>query len=273
MQKNIPLVSIIMSEYNTDQKLLIESIKSIINQTYQNIELILIDDCGKNNVKKIVEKINDSRIKVYKNQKNSGLVYSLNKAIEKSNGKYIARMDTDDYAYPNRIELQVNFMEQNLQYDIIGGNAIFSDGIKDWGKTTGSGEITKEQMLRGCPLIHPSTMYKKEVIKDIGGYQNYQRCEDYATWIEAFSKGYRLYKINEIVIKYHLSKEDYKKRTLKTRKGFFKMLKYQYKKLNPTILNLYKIYIKTFIAGIIPGPLMYKYHYKTYNDNRMQTEK
>lgn len=263
MKKNIK-ISVIMSEYNTDVKLFEKSIQSILNQTYKNFELIIIDDCGKNDVKKIVKKFNDNRIIVFKNKKNSGLVYSLNRAIEKSTGKYIARMDTDDYAYPNRIELQVNFLEQNKQYDIIGGNAVLYDGINEWGKTTGNGEITKKQMLNGCPLIHPSVMYKKKFIKDIGGYQNYQRCEDYATWIEAISKEYRLYKMSEIVIKYHLSKEDYKKRTLKTRKGFFKMLKHQYKKLNPTLLNICKIYIKTFIAGIIPGSLMYKYHYKKY---------
>ena len=91
--KDTPLISVIMSEYNTDEKLLLRSIESIIKQTYKNIELILIDDCGINNVKKIVSKINDPRIKVYKNKKNSGLVYSLNKAIKKANGEYIARMD------------------------------------------------------------------------------------------------------------------------------------------------------------------------------------
>lgn len=262
--KKLPLVSVIMSEYNTDEELLIRSIKSIIEQTYKNIELILIDDCGKNDVKKLVKKIDDSRIKIYKNKKNSGLVYSLNKAIKKSNGKYIARMDTDDYSYPKRIELQVTFMQKNSQYDIISGNAVLYDETKEWGKTTGSGEITKEQMLNGCPLIHPSVMYKKSVIESIGGYQDYQRCEDYATWIEAMIRGYKIYKMDDTVLKYHLSEKDYKKRTLKSRDGFFKMLKFQYIKLNPPITKICKIYIKTFIAGILPGKIMYKYHNNKY---------
>lgn len=268
--KDTPLVSVIMSEYNTDEKLLLRSIESIIKQTYKNIELILIDDCGINNVKKIVSKINDPRIKVYKNKKNSGLVYSLNEAIKKANGEYIARMDTDDYSYPHRIELQVNFMQKNKKYDIIGGNAILYDGEKEWGQTTGTGEITRNQMLNGCPLIHPSVMYKKKVIESIGGYKDYKRCEDYATWIEAMAEGYKLYKMSDIVLKYHLSKEDYKKRTLKTRKGFFKMLKYQYTKLNPTTTNFCKIYIKTFIAGLIPGSIMYKYHNNKFKKSKGQ---
>ena len=258
--KEKPLVSVIMSEYNTDEKLLLKSIESIIKQTYKNIELILIDDCGKNNVKKMVSKFNDSRIKVYKNEKNSGLVYSLNKAIKKATGEYIVRMDTDDYSYPKRIELQVNFMQKNKKYDIISGNAILYDGENEWGKTTGNGEITRNQMLNGCPIIHPTVMYKKSVIESIGGYQNYQRCEDYATWIEAMINGYKIYRMNDILLKYHLSKEDYKKRTLKTRKGFLKMLKYQYIKLKPSITKICRIYIKTFIAGILPGSIMYRYH-------------
>lgn len=262
--KNKPLVSVIMSEYNTNTELLEESIKSILTQTYSNFELIIIDDCGKNNVKNISDEFNDDRIKVYKNNRNSGLVYSLNKAIEKAKGKYIARMDTDDYSYPDRLKKQVEFMEKNKKYDIIGGNADLYDGRDIWGGTSGYGEITVKKMLNGCPLIHPSVMYKKNVIVDIGGYQNYNRCEDYATWIEAVVQGYKIYKIPDILTKYHLSPEDYKKRTLKTRKGFFKMLKFQYIKLKPSKLKLYKMYLKTFLAGVIPSKIMYKYHKGKY---------
>lgn len=258
--KNKPLISVIMSEYNTNIELLKESIKSILDQTYDNFELIIIDDCGKNDVKKISDEFNDARIKVHKNGKNSGLVYSLNTALEKSTGKYIARMDTDDYSYPDRLEKQVKFMEKNQKYDIIGGNANLYNGKEIWGTTSGHGEINTKKMLDGCPLIHPSVMYKKKTIMDIGGYLNYNRCEDYATWIEAIVHGYNMYKMDDIVIRYHLSKEDYKKRTLKTRKGFFKMLKYQYIKLKPTKIKLYKMYLKTFLAGIIPKRVMYEYH-------------
>ena len=113
-----PLVSVIMAEYNTNEKLLKESIESILNQTYKNFEFIIVDDCGTNNVKKITEEYNDKRIKVLKNKKNSGLVFSLNKAINMCEGKYIARMDTDDYSYPKRLEKQVTFIEKNKEFII-----------------------------------------------------------------------------------------------------------------------------------------------------------
>ena len=118
-------VSVIMAEYNTDVELLKESIQSILNQTFTNFELIIIDDCGKNNVNEIVESFHDPRIKVYKNEKNSGLIYSLNKAIEKAEGQYLVRMDTDDYAYPNRIESQYQFIKNTLNIPLWECNVNF----------------------------------------------------------------------------------------------------------------------------------------------------
>ena len=253
---NKPLVSIIMSEYNTDTKLLKESIKSILEQTYNNFEFIIIDDCGKNNVKKIVKEFNDERIKVYKNNKNSGLVFSLNKALKLSKGKYIARMDTDDYSYKDRIKREVDFLEKNNEYDVVGANANYYDGKEIWGRSHYNGEVTKKQILNYSPLIHPSVMLKKEIILKCGGYPNYNRCEDYALWIKLFSKGYKLYNIEKALIRYHLSVEDYKKRTLKTRLGFFKLLNKDYKKLNPSLFQLTKIYLKTLVAGVIPKKII-----------------
>ena len=101
MENNI-LVSIIMSEYNTDEMLLKESIRSMLEQTYKNFEFIIVDDKGRNNLKEIVKSFNDERIKVVENEKNEGLVYSLNRAIEEANGKYLVRMDTDDFSYNDR---------------------------------------------------------------------------------------------------------------------------------------------------------------------------
>lgn len=260
MKKQKPLVSVIMSEYNTDQKLLINSINSILNQTYENIEFIIIDDCGKNDLKKILSNINDKRIVYYKNEKNSGLVYSLNKAISISKGKYIARMDTDDFSYPNRLEIEVEYLEKNPQIDLVSSRADYFDGKVIWGESKFSGNVRRKELLNGSPIIHPTVMFKKETLQKIGGYLNYNRCEDYATWIELFVNNFNLYVLDEKTIKYHLSIEDYKKRTLKTRKGFFKMLSEEYIKLNPSKTQLFKIRLKTFIAGILPWKLMYFYH-------------
>ena len=256
----LPLVSVIMSEFNTNVQLLKESIKSVLNQEYKNLELIIIDDCGTNNLKDIKSIFNDDRLKIYKNTVNLGLVYSLNKAIKLSKGKYIARMDTDDYSYSNRIKLQVDFLEKNPQIALVGSRVDKYDGEKIWGETCFYGEVTRNNLLKGSTLTHPSIMVKAEVIKSIGGYLNYKRCEDYATWIELFINDYKMYIMKEKLLRYHLSLEDYKKRTLNTRRDFFRMINEEYIKLKPTLFQIIEIYTKNIIAGILPWKIMYNYH-------------
>lgn len=144
--RNQPLISVIMSEYNTDVILLKQSIKSILEQTYKNFEFIIIDDCGKNNIDEIIKEFNDDRIKIYKNDKNRGLVYSLNRALNIAKGKYIARMDTDDYSYKHRLEDESDFLENNPEYDVIGGNVDYYDGSVIWGKTNNCQGIIKKKI-------------------------------------------------------------------------------------------------------------------------------
>lgn len=238
-----------MSEYNTAEDLLRESISSILKQTYKNIEFIIVDDRGKNDVQKIVNTFNDSRIKVIRNKKNMGLVDSLNYAIENSNGKYIARMDTDDYSHPERIETQVKFLEEHPEFILVSGNAKFYDGRSIIGCSNWYGEVTANDLKKGSShIIHPSVMMRAKELKLLGGYKNYRRCEDYALWIEMIVSGYRCYVMDDILIRYHLSTDDYKKRSLKTRKDFFRLLKEQYIRLNPTKLEYMKLYLKTIIA-------------------------
>lgn len=263
MKENEPLVSVIMAEYNTEVNLLRQSIKSILEQEYKNFEFVIVDDCGKNNVEEIANEFGDSRIKILKNEKNSGLVYSLNRAIELSTGKYIARMDTDDYSYPERLKKQVEFLEKNPIYDVIGGNIDYYDGENIWGRSTNKGGLVKRKdILNSIPLCHPTIMGKREIFLDVGGYPEFKRCEDYALWIELFSREYKLYNMKETVLRYHLSLDDYKKRTLKTRKDFFRLLNSQYKKLNPSRSQILKVKIKNVIAGILPYKLMFLYHKK-----------
>lgn len=259
------LVSIIMSEYNTPEELLEESIKSLLKQTYKNFEMILIDDCGRTNVEEFVKKFNDKRIKVYKNSSNMGLVKSLNRALELAKGKYIVRMDTDDWCYPDRIEKQVEFIKNHPEFAVVSGRANFFDGNEIFGETKFSGEVTKEIALSGgTPIVHPTVIANIEIIKKVGGYPDYKRCEDFALWLELLINDYRLYVMDDILIKYHLSERDYSKRTLKTRKDFFRLLKEKYVKLQPKKLRYYMVVLKTFIAGIVPYKLMGEYHKKKF---------
>ena len=117
-----PLVSIILPCYNA-QLFLNKAIDSILKQTYNNFELICIDDCSTDKTAEILKYYEslDSRIKVYTNKKNLKIAETLNIGLQHAKGKYIARMDADDISIPNRIELQVSFLEKDDSIGICGG--------------------------------------------------------------------------------------------------------------------------------------------------------
>lgn len=118
-----PKVTVLMSEYNTKEEELRQSIESILNQTYKNFEFIIIDDFSEEKSMQIVKSYDDDRIKIYRNDKNIGLAESLNKGIKLSNTDFIIRMDTDDIALEDRIEKQVKFALEHPEYSIIAGKA------------------------------------------------------------------------------------------------------------------------------------------------------
>lgn len=106
------LVSIIMPSYNT-AKFITDTIQSVLNQTYQNWELLIVDDCSTDNSDEVIASFNDPRIKIFKNEKNSGAAISRNKAIAEAAGKWIAFLDSDDLWLPEKLEKQINFMRKN----------------------------------------------------------------------------------------------------------------------------------------------------------------
>ena len=115
------LVSVIIPCYNAE-KYLRESVESIINQSYPNLEIICIDDCSTDSTLAILEELasRDARVKVLHNSRNMKIASSLNRGLEYSTGEYIARMDADDIALPKRIEKQVDYLEKNKETDICG---------------------------------------------------------------------------------------------------------------------------------------------------------
>ena len=120
------LVSVVMPAFN-GEKFIGKAIESILDQSYSWWELIIVDDASTDRTMDVIDSYSDSRIKVYKNAENKGISYSTNLAISKSNGKYIALLDDDDMATRNRLELQVNYLENNPTIDILGGRSVNID--------------------------------------------------------------------------------------------------------------------------------------------------
>lgn len=186
------LVSVIIPVYNVE-KYVKQSIKSIQNQTYKNLEIIVIDDGSVDNTYKIVEDLsrNDNRIKLYRNKKNLKIVKTLNRALSLSNGEYIARMDGDDISASDRIEKKINFLEENKEFDLVGCSmkAIDIDG-KEIGQTVhfSNQNLLLESLEYVTPVSH-IWVARKSLYDKIDGYREISGVEDYDFLLRMTSAG------------------------------------------------------------------------------------
>lgn len=182
------MVSVIMPTYNSNENMLADAINSILNQSYKDFELIIIDDGSKDycNYEYIISNFKDSRIKVYKNTKNSGVAFSLNAAIEKSSGKYIVRMDSDDIAESNRIETLVEYMESHPDISILGSFAQTFGADKKKLKYPETDLDIRVELLYNNAFCHPTVIFKKEIIEKYGlKYSTNVSNEDFDFWVNA----------------------------------------------------------------------------------------
>jgi len=184
-QSKTPLVSVVMSVYN-GEKYLREAIESILNQTLVDFEFIIINDGSSDDTLKIIKSYSDPRI-VLISRKNKGLVVSLNEGIQKSRGKYIARMDADDVSMAKRLERQVRFLELNPKAVLCGTSFIEIDEvgnrIQDIDVPTTNDLICQELTAR-CTFAHGSTLFLRSSAISAGLYRakDYP-AEDYALWL------------------------------------------------------------------------------------------
>ena len=204
------LVSVIMSNYNTDETYLRKSIDSILSQTYENFEFIIVDDCSTNNSVEIIESYNDCRIKLIKNEQNIGITKSLNIAIKNANGEFIARMDADDISLAQRFEKQVEFLTRNPEY-IACGTAIEIIGSHEEGKIIYRKipdiETFRIYLLFGNypNIAHPTAMFNHFLLKkfEIEYDEKYILAQDYKMWVNC-SKVAPCYNIDDVLLQYRV---------------------------------------------------------------------
>lgn len=181
-----PLVSIILPCYNA-QLFLNKAIDSILKQTYCNFELLCIDDCSTDTTPEILRKYEllDKRVKIFTNKKNLKIAQTLNVGLRHSNGKYIARMDADDISLPNRIELQVKFLEENESIGICGGQCkVINEFDVYSGKLSyildNDGIISN--LIFDSSFAHPTVMFRRNIYESLGGYKDMMPIEDLEYW-------------------------------------------------------------------------------------------
>jgi glycosyltransferase involved in cell wall biosynthesis len=180
-----PKVTVLMSVYN-GERFLQQAIDSILNQTYQDFEFLIIDDGSNDRSREIIQSHKDQRIRLIYNEENIGLTPSLNKGLELARGEYIARMDADDVSFPQRLEKQVEFLEHNPEVILLGAWAEVVDEngkiIKVWRYPT-KDCVIRWRLLFGNCLVHSSVIYRKDKVLDAGGYNSsITYAQDYELW-------------------------------------------------------------------------------------------
>lgn len=207
MKKNAkPLVSIITPSYNVE-KYISSTIDSVLNQSYQNFEMLIVDDMSTDNTCKIVNEYikKDKRIKLFVLPKKGGASEARNKALKEANGKYVAFLDSDDLWKPEKLEKQIKFMEENnidfsyTDYEYMDHNGKLIDKKRVCPK-----KVSYFRMLLGDSIGCLTVVYNAEKVGKIS-IPKLNKRNDYALWCKALKKVKKGYKLNEILSVYRSS--------------------------------------------------------------------
>lgn len=213
----VPLVSILMPVYKTAPYLR-EAMDSMLSQTFSDFELIVLDDCSPDNAGEILDSYTDPRIVRYKGEKNAGLSNVLNVGIGMARGKYIARMDSDDLSMPERLQIQVDYLEAHPDIDLVSvGMQLFGAKDEVWLREQDP-EKVKIIALFHSPILHASSMWRRDSFEKHGLLfrQEMVPAEDYDLWTRALVKGLRLVNLRQVLYKYRIHPEQATTQTDKT---------------------------------------------------------
>lgn len=202
-----PKITVFMAAYNAANHIK-ESIQSILDQTFQNFELLIVNDGSTDETVAIINKFKDPRIRLLYNDKNQGLTYTRNVVVNEARADYIAILDSDDVAIPNRLELQYNFFQEHPDFALCGGHGTVIDEagnpVDDNRFTVPVGaEKIKMMLLFYNTFINSTVMYKTAVLKELNGYRDYAPAEDYELFIRISDK-YPVANLDSVLVKYRI---------------------------------------------------------------------
>jgi len=254
-----PLVSVIIPLHNAE-KTVERCISSVLEQTYDNWEIICCDDCSSDNtcekVLRFCEK--DKRITLLRNEKNMKAAYSRNRCIEKAAGKYIAQIDDDDYCAKERFESQVEFLENNEKYALVGSNVYRFDENGVWGESEMIEEPEKKDFLWNSQFINPSVTFRADALKAVNGYRIEKitnRTEDYDLYMRLYTKGFKGYNMKEKLTYYYRGENSYPKCKYRYRIDEAKVRHQNFKQMGLMPKGIFYV-IKPLIVGLIPMGLI-----------------
>lgn len=201
----MPLVTVSMAAYNS-AKYISEAIESVLAQTYSNFEFIIVDDGSTDGTRGVIERYDDPRIIKIFLKENGGLIAARNHIASVAKGKYLALLDADDFAMPERLAIQVRFLEDNA-VDVCGADHWTLNqetGVKKSSKQRHSDSDIRALLTVCSPLCNPAVMGKTEVFKRLQYKKSYLYAEDYCLWTNISVAGYKFSNIKEKLIIYRL---------------------------------------------------------------------
>ena len=205
--KKDPLVTVLMAVYNGGRYLK-SSIESVLNQTFKDFEFLIINDCSTDDSVKMIESFNDERIVILHNGKNLGQTKSLNVGLKLARGKYIARMDADDMAFPTWLEKLVTYFEKKQKYAVIGAAAVVIDDTGRKKEIRRAPINLHEIIFRiffAPPVNHVSVLMNKDIILKVGGYdEEFKITQDYELWSQLIRKDYSITNVPDILVSYRV---------------------------------------------------------------------
>lgn len=206
MTTTTPLVSVLMGVHN-GERFLKNAIVSILEQTITDFEFVIIDDGSTDNTPHILAQYMDPRIQVV-TQANQGLTRTLNSGLRLCQGRFIARMDADDQALPNRFEKQVNFLLNNPDVVMLGSGFRQEDLLRQRSEDIilpKTDAAIRRAMLSGNPFCHPAVMMRRDALLAVGGYdESFRYTQDYELWSRLIAYG-RFHNLPEVLLvrRYH----------------------------------------------------------------------
>ncbi len=208
-ENKTPTISVAMGVlYRRESLTLLQrSIESILNQTFANFEFLICDDGSLWEAQKIVEIYaeKDERIKLVRPGDKLDLASKLNCCLQKAKGEYIARMDDDDYSFSERLEKQVQLLDENPEIAFVGSNVKLNRGGKICGERVLPEYPQVKDFYMTQPYIHPALMFRKEAVRNVGGYSERKwqyLCEDYDLLLKLYARGYRGMNLQESLLEY-----------------------------------------------------------------------
>lgn len=211
-----PRVSVLMGVYNCANTLE-PAIKSILEQSFDDFELIACDDGSSDESLSILKKMAkaDSRLRILENDVNCGLAPTLNRCAAVARGSYLARMDGDDESLPTRFAEEVAFLDTHPDIALVGSAIEFFDDNGCWGRLEHPGSPTVRDFLLRSPFAHPTIMLRASVLEALGGYsveKRTGRSEDYELFMRLYAAGYRGANLQTVQLRYREERASFTKR-------------------------------------------------------------